>query len=108
MIRLFFRLIFVALCVTLVASTWAQASSSTGLFSIHDTFDRYRPWLREIRLGSMFAVLILCLVTAGRDPLFTRIGVLSVIVSLAVMLTPPREIHQAVQKIDGIRLEPQK
>jgi hypothetical protein len=105
MIGLFFRLLFAALCVVLVASTWAQYWSGTVTYSLHDTFYRFHPWLRETRLVAMFAVLGVCLLIARRDPLFTRIGVLAVAASLAIALTPPRDAHEAVRKIDGIRLE---
>jgi len=108
MLGILFRLVFAALCATLIVSTWEQTRSTTVVAYLHDTYYQVRPHLREIRLGSTFGVLIFCLLLAKRDPLFTRLGVLSVLVSLTIMLIPPREVHQTVTKIEGIKFDPNR
>jgi hypothetical protein len=106
MIGLFVRVLLVLLCAALVTSSWWEHMSVTASFSNHHTFyTQVHPWLRQIRLWSLFGVLGLCLLIARRDPLFTRIGLLAVMASLALMLVPPREVHQTVRKLESIKID---
>jgi len=100
------RLLFLALCAVLILSTWWTYTSVTVSFLEHDTFyTQVHPWLRPVRQWSLFGVLIFCVLVARRDPLFTRIGLLTVVASLTIMLVPPREIHQTVTKLEGIKFD---
>jgi predicted MFS family arabinose efflux permease len=109
MIGWLFRLVFLLLCAALLVSTWWQHLSTTVSFAGHDTFyTQVHPWLRQIREWSMFGVLAFCILIARRDPTFTRIGLLAVIAALALELIPPREVHQAVTKIESMRIEPNR
>jgi hypothetical protein len=109
MIGLFIRILFLLLCAALVASTWWEHMSTTVSFWGHDTFyTQVHPWLRQIRQGSLFGVLAFCVLIVRRDPAFTRIGLLAVIASLALLLIPPREVHQTVTKIEAMKIDPNR
>ncbi len=106
MIGWLIRVVFLLLCAALLVSTWWLHLSTTVSFSGHDTFyTQVHPWLRQIRQGSLFGVLAFCILIARRDSAFTRIGLLAVIASLALELIPPREVHQAVTKIESMKIE---
>jgi hypothetical protein len=100
--KLLGRLLLLAFGTALVVSTWSQSGFGTPWSSLHDLLHRYGAWLRDVRDCSMFAVLILCLLVVRRDPLFTRIGIACVLAALTITVIPPRVVHQAVRKIDGI------
>jgi len=109
MIGWLIRIVFLLLCAALLVSTWWLHLSTTVSFYGHDTFyTQVHPWLRQIEQGSLFSVLALSFLIARRDPTFTRIGLLAVIASLALAIVPPREVHQAVTKIESMKIQPNR
>ena len=107
MIGWLIRVVFLLLCAALLVSTWWLHLSTTVSFARHDTFyTQVHPWLRQIQQGSLFGVLVWCVLIARRDPAFTRIGLLAVIVALALQIIPPREVEHTVTKIEAIKIEP--
>lgn len=109
MIGWLLRVVFLLLCAALLVSTWWQHLSTTVSIASHDAiYTQVHPWLGQIRQWSLFGVLVFCFLLARRDPTFTRIGLLAVIAALALVLVPPREMHETVTKIEAMKIEPNR
>ena len=79
----------VILCVALLVATLGMHLGITESVHGHDTFYVQKwAWLREIRQGALFGVLIWCLIFVKSEPMWVRAGIITTLIMWAIMLLP--------------------
>ena len=87
--KILLRLLLLILCVALLVAVGGMYLGTTRHSHqyIVTTIEKWRG-LREIRLGSLFAILAWCLIFARSEPTFVRIGLIAIALSFAVVYLP--------------------
>jgi hypothetical protein len=90
------RLLLAALAVTLVVSVIAIHANITETPTLHGaTYTVHEPSLHHAHQISLFGVIIWCLLFVRSEPLFTRIGLVALLLSFTVMALPPKVLKDS-------------
>jgi hypothetical protein len=91
------RLLLLLLAFALVLSSYAMHAGITHATIGHEntyTYNLKWPWLANVREFSLYAVLVWSFLFVRSQPVFVRIGLVSVILAFVIMALPPKVMHE--------------